>query len=143
MATRMIARKAEKQIRNKTGMTIQFVLAPVIDTRSPECMMTVIARSLDMDPSCYRIRSRARDIAELRFIAALFLRENYPTLTLQRIARLFGGQDHSSVVSGIGRAHDLICTGDPRFISKYNSVLKSVDQWLGKDMSGYVSAYSA
>jgi chromosomal replication initiation ATPase DnaA len=131
---RLIARTAQQKIKNKTGMTVNVLLCPeslnVIKT--PERMLHVIAIALNMGHECYKKRSRERNIVELRFIAATLLRAHFPHITLQQIAAFFGGLDHSSVISGLTRANDLICTGDLRFIDKYNTALRCVNTWLQK-----------
>ena len=143
-AARHIARNAQQKIKNKTGMQVMLMLCPETEQMSsPKHMLQVIALSLGMDADCFMLKSRRRDIVELRFIASLFLRRNFPRITLYQISALFGGQDHSSVLSGINRAHCLIQTRDSRFMEKYNLVLKSVTQWLRKEESGYASANSA
>jgi len=135
---RHIARAAQKQIRNRTGMKIDLMLYGDNDlVKTPERMLKVIAIALEMSPDCYKMKSRLRIISELRYIGALFLRRNFPMLTLYEIGSLFGGQDHTSVISGITRAYELINTGDVKFINKYNKALQSVDLWLQKEVSGY------
>jgi chromosomal replication initiation ATPase DnaA len=131
---RHIARSAQQKMENKTGMTVNFLLSPVDRNtiKTPEGMLEVIAIALDMAPACYRMRSRERNIVELRFITAMFLRVHFPYVTLQQIAGFFGGLDHSSVISGLTRAHNLIYTGDLRFVKKYNIALKAVNLWLEK-----------
>ncbi len=130
-AARHIARTAQRQIKEKTGMRVSMMLySPEVGSKTPEEMLHVIALALGMHPDCYRMKTKARHIVELRFVAAVLLRRNYPTMTLHQIATLFGGQDHSSIISGLARANDLIYTGDPRFVMKYNNALKSVDLWL-------------
>ena len=101
--------------------------------KSPEQMLDIIAIALNMSTDCYRMRSRERNIVELRFIGAMLLRMNYPTITLHQIAALFGGQDHTSIISGLARAQNLIYTGDTRFLNKYNIALKSVNLWLKRE----------
>lgn len=128
---RHIARSARQQIKDKTGMQVTVVLYPTETTlKTPEKMLRVIAIALDMSPDCYKMKTRMRNIAELRFIAAMLLRSNFPKITLHQVAALFGGQDHTSVMSGLTRAYDLIYTGDQRFITKYNKALQSVNIWL-------------
>ena len=128
---RNIARSARQQIKDKTGMQVTVVLYPAETTlKTPEKMLRVIAIALDMTPECYRMKTRVRSIAELRFVAAMLLRSNFPKITLHQVAALFGGQDHTSVMSGLTRAYDLIYTGDQRFINKYNSALQAVNIWL-------------
>jgi chromosomal replication initiation ATPase DnaA len=100
--------------------------------KSPRRMLEIIAKGLGMSPTCFEMKTRVREIAEMRFIAAALLRQNYPALTLQDIAKLFGGQDHTSIMSGLDRARNLIYSGDTRFIQKYNMALKSVNEWLKK-----------
>ena len=131
---RHIARSARQQIKNKTGIGVNMVFYPTtVGQKTPENMMAIVAGSLGMGYDCFKLRSRERNVVELRFLAALFLRRNFPLLTLQQIAGLFGGLDHSSVVSGLTRAHNLIFTNDQRFIKKYNTVLNTVDLWLRKE----------
>ena len=128
---RHIARSARQQIKDKTGMQVTVILYPTEATlKTPEKMLRVIAIALDMNPACYKMKTRVRSIAELRFIAAMLLRSNFPKITLHQVAALFGGQDHTSVISGLTRAYDLISTGDQRFIKKYNTALQSVNTWL-------------
>ncbi len=96
-------------------------------------MLRIVALALDMSPSCFHMKTRAREVSELRFIAAVLLRSNFPQITLQKIGSLFGGQDHSSVLNGLSRAYDHIYTGDTRFLNKYNKALQSVNIWLNTE----------
>ena len=122
---RHIARTAQQMIKDKTGMRVCLLMEPADDAfKSPWKMLSVIATALEMGPACYSIKSRARDIVELRFIGALLLRRHFHSITLHQIAAFFGGQDHSSIISGIARANDLIYTGDERFIKKYYTAFK-------------------
>lgn len=138
---RNIARTATRTIKRKTGMRVTLLIYPSEETiKTPEYMLHVIARSLGMPPQSFRQKSRKKDIVELRFLGSMFLRMNFPSVTLSQIAWLFGGLDHSSVISGLARANNLIFTQDQRFIDKYNTVLKSVNQWLIREESGYALA---
>ena len=128
---RYIARSAERQIKNKTGMGVTLLVYHAgTPSKTPEQMLAIIASALGMSPDCYRMRTREKNIVELRFIGALFLRRNFPLVTLQQIAALFGGQDHSSVINGLSRAYGLIYSEDERFLKKYNAALQTVDVWL-------------
>ena len=128
---RHIARSARQLIKDKTGMQLTVVLYPTETTlKTPEKMMKVVAVALDMVPECYRMKTRIRNIAELRFIAAVLIRSNFPKVTLHQIAALFGGQDHTSIINGLTRAYDLIHTGDARFTKKYHKALQAVNIWL-------------
>jgi chromosomal replication initiation ATPase DnaA len=143
-AARHIARSAKNAIKDKTGMKVNLMLwgtEQMLNT--PRNMLQVIAISQGMNISCYKLKSRDRDTVELRFLGALFLRMHFPMVTLQQIAGMFGGQDHSSIVNGIARAYNLLHTGDLKFITKYNKALNSVNLWLEKEVSGYASAISA
>lgn len=130
---RNITRTAERRIRQITGIDMHLMVPTTEVCRSPQRMLHVIALALDMDPNAFKEKTRVRDVVEMRFLGALFLRQNYPTLTLQQIARLFGGQDHTSVVSGLARAYSLLRAGDERFREKYNTVLNSVNSWLKRE----------
>jgi chromosomal replication initiation ATPase DnaA len=135
-AVRHIARSAQQLIKDKTGINVTLVVCrQETSHRTPEEMLQVIASSLEMSETCFRMKTRVRNIAELRFIAAMLLRSNFPKITLHQIAAFFGGQDHTSVISGLSRARNLIHTGDCRFTKKYNVALRNVNQWLRKEVS--------
>jgi chromosomal replication initiation ATPase DnaA len=141
---RHIARSAQRQIEDRTGMRMTLLLYPTDNTfKTPERMLKIIALALDMSPDSYKKKTRVRNITELRFIAAMSLRTNFPEITLHQIAALFGGQDHSSVISGLTRGYNLIYTGDLRFMTKYNVAQKAVNIWLRRGESTYASANSA
>lgn len=143
-AARHIARSAQQKIRNKTGIRVSLMLCPTENTlKTPERMLYIIALALGMSPDCYRMKTRERHIAELRFLGAHFLRMHFPEITLNQVAMLFGGLDHSSIISGLMRANNLIYTGDQRFLAKYNTVLKSINLWLRKEASEYALAVGA
>ena len=132
---RHIARSAQQQIKDQTGMLVTMVLYPSDNTlKTPERMLHIIAAAFNMKPNIFKQKTRVRDIVELRFIAAMFLRSNFPTITLQQIAMLFGGQDHTSIISGLTRANNLIYSEDARFLAKYNIALKAVNRWLRNDI---------
>ena len=136
-AARTIARTAQHEIREKTGLRMHLMTPAPDMTKSPQRMLHVIALALDMNPNAFKMKTRIRNIVEMRFLGALFLRQNYPTLTLQQIAKLFGGQDHTSIMNSIARAYSLIQAGDPSFVAKYNTVLKSVTTWLKREEFAY------
>jgi chromosomal replication initiation ATPase DnaA len=128
---RHIARSAQRMIKDKTGLRVSLLMEPKDDIfKTPWKMLEIVAEGLEMSPACYSFKSRMRDIVELRFIGALLLRRHFPAVTLQQIAAFFGGQDHSSILSGIARANDLIYVSDERFIQKYYTALKKVNTWL-------------
>jgi chromosomal replication initiation ATPase DnaA len=131
-AVRHIARSAEQTIKDRTGISINLVLCSTSQDKTPEQLLKVIAIALNMSPRCFSMRSRLRDIVDLRFVAALLLRTHFPRITLQQIAALYGGQDHSSVINGMIKAKNLLHTGDTKFISKYSIARKAIEVWLGK-----------
>jgi chromosomal replication initiation ATPase DnaA len=97
-----------------------------------EEMLCITAMAIGMSPDMYKVKSRVRYIAELRFLGAVLLRQNFPLVTLQQIALLFGGQDHSSVINGIQQAYKLIQIKDLNFLTKYEKAQAAVDAWLQK-----------
>ncbi|GAA4465128.1 hypothetical protein GCM10023093_16780 [Nemorincola caseinilytica] len=130
-----IAIPAPSQVNEGKGISIAFLQYPTETVnRTPQRMMHVIALALDMNPECYRWRTRVRHIVEMRFIASMMLRQYFPALTLQQIGAHFGGQDHTSVINGISRAHELIYVKDASFLKKYSAASKAVTAWLGQDM---------
>lgn len=143
-AARTITRGAELDIKKKTGMSLNLLACTNYHlARTPDKMMLIIAACLGMDPAAFTLKSRERNVVELRFLTAYFLRSYFPTITLQQISVLFGGQDHTSIMNGLARTNMLLQTNDLRFMEKYETVLKSVNQWLRKDTSVYASAICA
>jgi len=72
---RHIARSAQRQIKDKTGMRVTLLLYPTENAaRTPAQMLKVIALALDMNYECFKMKTRVRDVVELRFIGAMFLR---------------------------------------------------------------------
>jgi chromosomal replication initiation ATPase DnaA len=141
--SRQIARPVEQMVKERSGMSINVLQYPTeLVNNTPQRMLHVIALALDMNPECYRWKTRVRSIVEMRFIATLFLRQHFPALTLHQIAGYFGGQDHSSVINGLSRAHNLIYVQDSAFLKKYNTTLKSVNTWLRRGVSDCVSVTS-
>lgn len=128
---RYIGRVAEQKINTNAGMRISLMLFPRdAEREKPEHMLRLIANALSTDFEEFKAKTRRRDIVELRFIGALLLRRFYPQVTLKQIGRLFGGQDHTSVINGISRAYDLLETNDIIFCTKYNKALNTVNLWL-------------
>lgn len=119
------------QDTNSTGFNVLQYPTERANT-TPQRMLHVIALALDMNPECYRMKTRIRNVVEMRFIASVFLRQYFPALTLQQIAAYFGGQDHSSVINGITRAYNLLHIRDAQFLAKYNAALKSVTAWMDR-----------
>ena len=141
---RHITRAAEQQIMDKTGMRVTLVLCPDYHTsKTPEQLLRIVAESLEMGMACYKIKSREREIVDLRFIAASLLRCFFPGITLHEITVLFGGQDHTSIMNGLSRAAMLLAAGDEKFTIKYETALKSVNKWIRKEVLEFASAISA
>lgn len=141
---RTITRTAEISIKKQTGLSLNLLACSNYHlARTPEKMMTIIAACLGMDESAFTLRSRERNVVELRFLTAYFLRSYFPTITLHQVSVLFGGQDHTSIMNGLARTNMLLQANDMRFMAKYEIVLKSVNLWLRKDTSGYASAICA
>lgn len=130
-----IAISTDRQANERKGMSIAFLQYPTETVnRTPQRMLHVIALALDMNPECYRWRTRVRHIVEMRFIASILLRQYFPALTLQQIGAHFGGQDHTSVINGISRAHELIYIKDASFFKKYSAATRAVSAWLDRDL---------
>ncbi len=143
-AARHIAKSAQDRIKSKTGEGVSVLLCPgTYSLKTPQRMLYIISTALGMSYDCYKMKTRERNIAELRFLGAYFLRAHFPRMTLHQIAALFGGLDHSSVINGLIRANNLIYTGDTRFVTKYTTALKAIDTWLKKEVSAYELAASA
>jgi chromosomal replication initiation ATPase DnaA len=111
-------------------MRMHVLLYTGEERHTPKQMMTIIAHALQMSPEVYSVKTRKREIAELRFLSALLLRKFFPRLTLKQIASYYGGQDHTSIINGVMRAHNLLDTCDAGFTYKYNTALNAITKWL-------------
>jgi chromosomal replication initiation ATPase DnaA len=126
-------RRITKQIRRQMKHNEIKKADPVDEAMTldmPRRMLDVIAISLNMSPVCYQLKSRKQMITDLRFLGAMMLRQKFPGITLKEIAALFGGQDHTSIMNGIEKAHAYIHTGDCRFTPKYYTARRSVNSWI-------------
>lgn len=132
--TNLAATFADQPVKENKSMCLTILQYPTEQVNStPLRMLHVIALALDMNPECYRMKTRVREVVELRFIASILLRQYFPALTLQQIGGYFGGQDHTSVINGISRGYNLIYVRDIAFTKKYNAATKSVDAWLTRE----------
>lgn len=128
---RSITRKAQKIIKEQTGFKVTLMVCKsVSSTRTPNAMLSVIASALKMNPDSFEQKQRTKSISELRFLAAIFLRKHFPTLTLKQIGILFGGKDHSSILYSLERGKNLLLVNDLQFSKKYSIVVRAVNIWL-------------
>jgi chromosomal replication initiation ATPase DnaA len=129
-AARHIARAAESQIKARTGMRMRVMLYTTEEKHTPQQILRIIAGALNMHPDAYTMKTRKREVAELRFLSALLLRKFFPRLTLKQIAVYYGGQDHTSIMNGVMRATQLLETFDTVFTKKYNTALNAITSWI-------------
>lgn len=101
-------------------------------SKSPDKMLEIIAAASQLDYNYFKAKTRKREIVELRFLAALLLRKYYPNITLKEIARLYGGQDHTSVMNGLTRANELLDINDPVFTYKYQNAVNAINRWINE-----------
>jgi chromosomal replication initiation ATPase DnaA len=121
----------KKQYITTDDMRITLVLSLYGNgTKSPDKMLEVIAAASHMQYDYFKTKTRKREIVELRFMAALLLRKYYPNITLKEIARLYGGQDHTSVMNGLARANELLDINDPVFTYKYQNAVYAINRWI-------------
>ncbi|MBC7552535.1 MAG: hypothetical protein H7257_01005 [Taibaiella sp.] len=137
---RHIARAAEQQIKNSTGMVVRLMLCPEYHrTKSPEELLQVVAAALGMEVKDYATKCRTRPYVDLRFIAANLLCSHFPAITLLQITVFFGRQHHTSILNGLERVRALIAAGDPRFMAKYETAQAAVNRWVRKESTGKVT----
>jgi chromosomal replication initiator protein len=79
-------------------------LAPRSEPQPPsaEAIIEAVCRRTGSQPADLRGKSRSRDVAYARHLAMYVLKED-GRRTIAEIGRLFGGRDHSTVLSGIER----------------------------------------
>ena len=78
-------RAAADMVMERTGMNVAVLQYPTeMVNNTPQRMLHVIAMALDMSPEAYKMKTRVRNVVELRFIATLFLRQYFPALNCSR-----------------------------------------------------------
>lgn len=102
-----------------------------IEGRTPQEMMEVIANSLGLKIEDYIGGKKAKLVA-LRFITALFIKQHWPELSLEKIGELFGGQDHTTIRNAIITSENYLENGDQKFTAKYNTAKSAIDKWLSE-----------
>lgn len=129
----MIARileEAQEEIKERTGMDCTVMLVrSELNEETPSEMLNVIASALQQNPEAFQYKSRKREIVDMRFIAAKLLRVIFPRITLIEIGELFGGQDHTTIVSSLQTANELLDSKDADFCNKYEIAAAAVQEW--------------
>lgn len=100
--------------------------------KSHDRMLRIIAYALAMPMSGYANRTRETKFQELRKVAAVLSRWYFPDVTLKDLGRLFGGMDHTSVISAISKAYDLLSVSDESFTRKFNKAHNEVLFYLNQ-----------
>ncbi|MBL7719893.1 MAG: hypothetical protein JNL72_13730 [Flavipsychrobacter sp.] len=121
--------------KNQSGIMDNMRMALVLSVygngnKAPEKMLEVIASASQMSYEYFTTKTRKREIVEMRFLASYLLRKYYPRITLKEIARLYGGQDHTSVMNGLTRANELLDIQDPVFTYRYLNAVNAINQWI-------------
>lgn len=118
----------EHRLHCETGTHITLAIASVAAEGTMDSMLAVIAANLNLPVSAYTSKSRIREYVELRFIAAHFIAQYFPSLSLSQVARLFG-KDHSSVLHMRSTAQSLLDIKDPDFMPKYRRCKAALEIW--------------
>lgn len=122
----------EQEIFEKTGIKVRLRMNnSTIEGKQPKEMMQVIAASLGLRIEDY-LGGKKTSLVELRFITALFIRQHWPELSLEKIGELFGGQDHTTVRNAIIVSESYLENGDQKFTAKYNTAKSAIDKWLSE-----------
>jgi chromosomal replication initiator protein len=74
---------------------------------TPDIILRKVAETFDVRVSDLRGRSRQRQFVIPRQIAMYLCRKLIPALSLNDIAEVFGGKDHTTVLYGVGRIEKL------------------------------------
>jgi chromosomal replication initiation ATPase DnaA len=125
-------RHAENYVQKHTGLLVKCKL-DIIDTKGhPKEMMGLIAETLGLGIEQFYVKTRKREIVEMRMLAAFFVKKHYAQLTLMDIAGLFGDNniDHSTVIHYVNTVNDLVTGPDKPFLWKYRKVLNAINLWI-------------
>lgn len=84
------------------------------------------SRALGMPVERIRERTRRREVASVRQVLMMLLRDqDYP---LKVIAGLVGVSDHTTVIHGSRRAEHMIHIGQEPWASVYDRIVKSIEE---------------
>lgn len=97
---------------------------------APEDVMMIIEKTLGLRDGALCEMTRTPKYTEARYICSLFIRDIFPKMQLEMIARYYGFKDHTTVSYGIMKAKKYLESGDVRFTSKYNICKKAIEKWL-------------
>lgn len=78
-------------------------------TATHDIIVDMVCDVYDIHLSALCTRSRKRDYVEVRQVI-MYLLCSYTTMSLKKIAGIFGGYDHSTVIHSRKKINDLLCT---------------------------------
>lgn len=122
---------AEEEIRRQTGLRLRLIVMGEAPPQDMDAigMANLIAQAIGMYPGDLHVKSRKEVYTQLRYLVMYFVKEYFPKMTLKDIGSLFGsGMDHTSVITGIASAKNLIDTNDVVFHEKYELALQAITQ---------------
>ncbi len=90
-------------------------------------ILELVAHILNMPKEAYTEKSRKRNAVHMRFIASILLREYMPKLPYKEIGKLFGGQDHTTVMNSVYRGWRLVST-NADFANKYKKCKQALER---------------
>lgn len=126
-----IMAECEEKIYLETGLKIRLNMSKATQqVIKPEEILVVVAQSLGMRMEDYTKPTKKTAVVNLRFLAALFIRQYWPKYPSKDIGKLFGGQDHTTILSGLKTGANYLDTGNEQFTTKYNIVKEAVENWI-------------
>lgn len=131
----MLVLRTEQDILNMTGRRVRLIIAPEI-VASEELnaigLMHVICSATGYLPSEVLVKTRASEIVLVRQLICYFVKQYFPDLSLEKIADLIGGYDHTTVIHNIDTCKERIDQEDDKnkFMEQYDAALQAVTQYM-------------
>lgn len=130
-----ILTRAEQEILILTGLKMRVLIAPEIcneDNKDVEGLFRVVCSSLGLLTTEVAEKRRNVEMVNARHLFYHFAKIYFPSVTLKHMAYVAGGQDHTTVLHGLSKVSDLLETEERIFMTRYNTVLEAVTQWIAE-----------
>jgi chromosomal replication initiation ATPase DnaA len=125
----VVANEAEKKLE-RFGINASVIITIGAPNKTPALMIETIEKALGYETGMYKVKSKKREVCELRYICMLLFIHYFPSLKLKQIAKLLYLHDHATVLNGLKQGNDLLESQDFSFTNNYKMATKAVEKWM-------------
>lgn len=123
--------EAENRIEQQIGRRIRLKERSkkeelTADNGDMYVIMAVVAEALGMTMDDYS-EGRQPKYVDLRTIATMFIKKEFPKTPLAKIAERFGLLDHTTIINHLQRGDRMLFTKDKEFCPKYKAAADAIN----------------